>query len=254
MRSKNLRYMFLNAAHKTLPMTLSLPCAVILDMDGTTVRHLNPRVLAMLERADDAIYHTRRYISQILSWMGVQKYRTRFRTSRKPRLIVHRVLHKLRRKPVEQIVEPCPGIIDLLELLNQKGIPVGLISNGMGKGYGHDILTRFDLAPLFASTLFREDSMRAKPDPEPLLKSIDCLGIQPGETRPIWYIGDRAKDMVTAAAAKRASKMNIVPIAYGLHAGAQLLRSGQPVDHIILSYEDWFADVYQIVNGTPYPS
>jgi phosphoglycolate phosphatase len=230
-------------------MPLLRPDIVIFDMDGTTVRHLNPAVLHVLEKADDAIYAARRGLGQIGHKLGIAQAWRRRRSKRKPRLLVHRTLHKLRRKPVEQIVEPCPGVIDLLELLQAHNIPTGLISNGLGQGYGHEILEKFELEPLFAATLFREDITRAKPDPEPLVAMIKRLSVAEKPNQIVWYIGDRAKDVVVALKTNPLVSARIVPIGYGLHAAAMLFDHQFNTDHLVLSFEDWYDVVERILQG-----
>jgi phosphoglycolate phosphatase len=228
-------------------MTLPKPSLVIFDMDGTTVRHLNPWVLHSLEKADNVLYGTRQILRTVGDQLGLDlRWRGR-RSTRKPRLLVHRTLHKLRRKSVEQMVEPCPGIIDLLELLVTHHIPTGLVSNGLGEGYGHDILQKFDLEDLFTATIFREDTNRAKPDPEPLLAILQRLKSDVGPNDVIWYIGDRAKDVVAAMRATTMTPARMVPIGYGLLAVPMLMDQGLGSDHVVLSYEDWYPVVEKIL-------
>jgi phosphoglycolate phosphatase len=231
-------------------MPLPRPSLVIFDMDGTTVRHLNPLILHALEIADDAMYKSRLCITKMGQKLG---YGTRFRTrrsKRKPRLLVHRTLHKLRRKSVEQIVAPCPGIIDLLELFAAHHIPVGLISNGLGKGYGHDILKAFTLDHLYAATIFREDTTRAKPDPEPIINVIQKTGLTLTSHDTIWYVGDRAKDVAAALRAMPFTDATVIPIGYGLHVADMLFANNYSRDHLVYSYEDWYPVVEDILQGT----
>lgn len=232
-------------------MPLPRPSIVILDMDGTTVRHLNPRVLHLLEIADDVLYRTRDFMGRVGSALKIaEPLRTR-RTKRKPRLIVHRALHKLRRKPVEQIVEPCPGIIDLLELFKAHEIPVGLISNGLGKGYGHNILEKFGLEPLFAANIFREDIQKSKPDPEAIMTVLSRISPKLSDHDVIWYIGDRAKDVAAALSASPQVPAHVVPIGYGYHAALALLERNLSADHLVLSYEDWYPIVEDLLGPLP---
>ena len=229
-------------------MPLPRPAAVIFDMDGTTVRHLNPRMLHALEIADDVMFRTRMTITKIARMLGYGVlYRTR-RSTRKPRLVVHRILHKVRRKSVEQIVEPCPGIIDLLELLRTNNIPAGLVSNGLGKGYGHDILEKFELVSLFRACIFREDIIKSKPDPEAIVTILNRLDIGGNSDDCIWYVGDRAKDVVAAVSAMPHIRARIVPIGYGLHVIPSLFKQKLGADHLVLSYEDWYPVVEDILN------
>lgn len=235
-------------------MSLPRPTAVIFDMDGTTVRHLRPWLLHVLEIADDAMYRTRTGLARVGKMMGYGTLYRRRKSTRKPRLIVHRMLHKVRRKSVDEIVEPCPGIIDLLELFRARGIPVGLVSNGLGKGYGHEILEKFDLMKYFQTCVFREDIMRSKPDPEAIVTALSQLGASLTENDSVWYIGDRAKDVAAAAAATAHVRARIVPIGYGLHTALALFERQLSADHLVISYEDWYSTVEGVLTGTHAPT
>lgn len=235
-------------------MPLPRPTLVILDMDGTTVRHLNPRLLHVLEITDDTIYRIREFLSRIGAALKIGRPLRTHRTKRKPRLLVHRALHKLRRKSVEQIVEPCPGVIDLLELFQTHQIPVGLISSGLGQGYGHDILQKFELSPLLATTIFREDTQKSKPNPEPLIMAIAQIKPQLNAQDVVWYIGDRAKDVAAAVSTMPHVPAQIIPIGYGYYAARALFERNLGGDHLVWSYEDWYPVVEDILNVRPAPS
>lgn len=224
-------------------MTLPAPTIVIFDMDGTTVRHINVYLLHILERLDDAGY----VISRAWNWLWRREYKTpiiekddEFLTRKKPRLLVHRALHHLRRKEVDQIVEPCPGIYVMLEYLKRKKIPMALVSNGLGKGYGDDILETFDLNKYFKTTIFREDITNSKPHPEPILKCLSEMGAQPKKNDVVWYIGDRRKDVTAALAAQEHLPCKVVPIAYALNAATAVLEKQLSPEHIIMSYGDMY--------------
>ena len=100
----------------------------------------------------------------------------------------------MRRKEVEEVVEPCPGIYQVLNLLKDKKIPMALASNGLGKGYGHDIIQKFGLEDYFQITIFREDVRKSKPNPEGLIKALDGMDITLKPDDIVWHIGDRHKD------------------------------------------------------------
>lgn len=232
-------------------MPLKKPAIVIFDMDGTVVRHLSPWVLHVLERLDDAWYTAAR----LFRWFGRRQAQDpilpppeEIPPRRKPRLLVHRAIHKVRRKEVDQIVEPCPGIYDVLELLKSSEIPVALISNGLGQGYGEDIVQKFGLDQYFRTTVFREDIRKSKPDPEALLAAINRLQITPGKEDTIWYIGDRHKDITAALALESHMQAQIVPIAYGVNAAVEAIKRGISPEHIIMSYYDMHARLEKLVN------
>ncbi len=229
-------------------MTLQKPTIVIFDMDGTTVRHVNPKLLHLLERADDVMFKLHRVWGKLFrkgDKATIYQVLDSYAKRKRPKLIVHRVLHKVRRKPVEQIVQPCPGIYAVLDLLKSHGVPTGLVSNGLGKGYGHEILETFDLEKFFRTTIFREDISHSKPNPECILLTLDRMGANVKDTDVVWYIGDRHKDVIAARAAQGHIKGKIVAIAYGLSAATAMFQKGHGPDHILMSYYE----MYEILSG-----
>jgi phosphoglycolate phosphatase len=222
-------------------MALPAPTLVIFDMDGTAVRHLNPAMLHVLEKFDDALYTCGRFFRWALRHKKGEPIIApddEFLTRKKPRLLVHRAIHKVRRKPVEQIVEPGPGLYNILNFLRDRGIPMALVSNGLGKGYGHDILQTFDLEDYFSTTIFREDIRKSKPHPEPLLTALKAMDFTPKDDDVIWYIGDRRKDILAAEALSHHVSGTVVPIAYALNAAIAVLERNFGPEHIIPSYPD----------------
>ena len=215
-------------------------------MDGTTVRHLNPRLLGLMEWLDDTAFK----VSRLWMWIFERRGKGPIlpppppseeseKPSKPPKsIIVHRALHKLRRKDVEMLVEPCPAIYSVLGFLKKRGIPMALVSNGLGKGYGLDIVQKFGLADFFNVTIFREDIKKSKPHPEPLIKAIEQLNLPMTEDDVIWYIGDRHKDITAAQAADPHTKAKIIPIAYAINAAVAAIEKGYGPDHILMSYQD----------------
>jgi phosphoglycolate phosphatase len=235
-------------------MSHEKPTIVIFDMDGTAVRHINPHLLHVLEKIDDAFYT----LSRFFSWLFRRGARgpiiaadDAFLNRRKPRLLVHRAMHKFRRKDVEQIVEPCPGIYTVLQFLRAHNIPMALVSNGLGKGYGHDILEKFDLGGFFTATVFREDIKKSKPAPDALLLALNRMGVTPGPGDVIWFVGDRHKDVLAALAAAAHTKARIVPIAYALHAAIAILEKGLNADNILMSYYDMHDRLRALLGEAP---
>lgn len=220
------------------------PTIVLFDMDGTTVRHIHPRVLGVLERIDDVIFKT-------TAWLYREKPHPDFKldVQKKPRLLVHRALHSIRRKPVEQIVQPCPGIYTLLEIFKDLNIPMGIVSNGLGQGYGHDILIKFDLDQYYKARVFREDITRSKPHPEPILKALEKMNITLKPDDVVWYIGDRHKDVLAAIAADKILPASIIPFAYGVKAAVSILEKGVSPEQIIMNYTDFSARIYPLLKA-----
>lgn len=160
-------------------MSLVKPTIVIFDMDGTAVRHLNPAILHVLEKLDDGAYRVKKFFDRVFrrdkKALFVSEAEEAYHARKKPRLLVHRAIHKFRRKPVEQIVEPCPGIFQVLELLKSEGIPTAIVSNGLGKGYGHEIMDTFGFGQYFDAALFREDIHNSSPTPSRFYRRSNCF-------------------------------------------------------------------------------
>jgi phosphoglycolate phosphatase len=225
-------------------MSLTLkPTIVLFDMDGTTVRHIHPRMLGVLEFIDDAMFKATTFAYK-------KKPHPDFSLDqdKKPRLLVHRALHSIRRKEVDQIVQPCPGIYTLLNLFRDAVIPMGIVSNGLGKGYGHDVLQKFDLGGYFKAKIFREDIQRSKPHPDPLLRALrDIKEVTDDDV--IWYIGDRHKDVLAALAANDVLPAKVIPLAYGLKSAVAILEKGLSPDQIIMNYTDFAARIYPLITS-----
>ncbi len=212
-------------------------------MDGTTVRHINPRLLHILEKLDDTSFR----FTKLWEWIFHRRAKgpivsdneeAEYKKQKKPKLIVHRAIHKFRRKSVEQIVEPCPGVVSVLSLLNDHNIPVAIVSNGLGKGYGHDILSQFDLKKFFKVSVFREDIHKSKPNPESFMLALERMDITPKPDDVIWVIGDRHKDMLAAIALSNLIEARVFPIAYSFNSAVAILEKGLNPELIIMSYFD----------------
>ncbi|MFA5591831.1 MAG: HAD hydrolase-like protein [Micavibrio sp.] len=223
-------------------MKLKKPTIVLFDMDGTTVRHINPRLLGALEFVDDAMF-------KASAWLYRKKPHPDFTLDKikKPKILVHRVLHSMRRKEVDQIVQPCPGIYTLLGMFRDEHIPMGIVSNGLGKGYGHDILEKFGLNGFFQTQIFREDIQYSKPHPDPLLRALKEIKDPLDENDVIWYIGDRHKDVLAAIAADEILPAKVVPFIYGLKGGIALLEKGMRPVNAIVNYTDFAGRIYPVL-------
>ncbi len=223
-------------------MKLKKPTIVLFDMDGTTVRHINPRLLGVLELIDDGMF-------KAAEWFYRKKPHPDFTLDKikKPRLLVHRALHSMRRKDVAQIVQPCHGIYTLLGLFRDEHIPMGIVSNGLGKGYGHDILTKFNLSDFFKAQIFREDIQWSKPHPDPLIRALKQIKDPIDENDIIWYIGDRHKDVLAAIAANEILPAQVIPFIYGLKASVSILEKGIGPDNVIVNYTDFAGRIYPVL-------
>lgn len=144
--------------------------------------------------------------------------RSATQTEKIPKLLVHRAIHRVRRKTVEQMLMPCDTMRAVLEKLRAEGVTMAVVSNGLGRGYGHDVLKTFGLDKYFSAAVFREDVARGKPWPDSILAALGSLGRDLRRSDVIWYVGDQRKDVTAALAASQAAGRSIRPMALGARA------------------------------------
>lgn len=186
---------------------------MLFDLDGTLVHHVNPRVLQMLEFLDDCSHRGGRLVARFRL-----ARRSRSAAQRAPKLLVHKAIHKVRRKSVDQMLVPCETMRGVLERLRAEGVTLGVVSNGLGRGYGHDVLETFDLRKYFSAAVFREDVARGKPWPDSIVTALQGIGRELRRSDVIWYVGDQRKDIAAAQAASQVVGQAVRPFALGARA------------------------------------
>lgn len=91
-----------------------------------------------------------------------------------------------------------PGARELIELLHNAKIPMGIVSNK-----GHDVLLeeveRLGMSKFFHTILGSGASSADKPSPAPLLNAVERMGAH--NHVPIWFVGDACVDMEATHAA-----------------------------------------------------
>lgn len=104
---------------------------------------------------------------------------------------------------------PCyfPGVAPLLETLQHKNIPYGIVTNKQ-QCYGEAIVAKAFFNRAVGCVVYGDTLAQAKPAPQPLWLACQQLGVNPKET---WFVGDSLVDM---QAADRANCVGIVA-AYG---------------------------------------
>ena len=88
-----------------------------------------------------------------------------------------------------------PGIRETLTALKEKGIRLGIVTSRNRPEYEKDFLP-FGLEPFFDTVICADDTIRHKPDGEPVREYLRRQKAQPEEAV---YIGDTAYDMACAA-------------------------------------------------------
>ena len=113
--------------------------------------------------------------------------------------------------------EVFPGVIEGLQRLRALGLPMACLTNKPAAP-ARELLASKGLAIYFDRVFGGDDFERKKPDPLPLIKTCEALGVKPADT---WMIGDSSND----ARAADAAGCPIVLMRYGYN-------HGQPIEEV----------------------
>ncbi len=92
-----------------------------------------------------------------------------------------------------------PGVIEMLEVVQQMGIPIGVVSNASANGASHSyLLDKLGMVNYFDFLMTSADYGFRKPHPEIFKTALAKLGTEAGET---WFIGDSIEDDIKGAEA-----------------------------------------------------
>ena len=197
--------------------------AVIFDLDGTLLDTLDDIACAM---------------NRVLAGRGLTEYplsEYRWFVGEGAEMLVRKTLsgHAAGEKMIRQclaefksaysenwnvLTKPYPGISELLDALEKKGLKMAVLSNKP-----HELTVRCVKAFLprwrFAAVLGEQSGRTRKPDPAGAFEAAGLLHVPPQD---IIYLGDTATDMQTAIAA------GMLPVGalWGFRPAAELLASG----------------------------
>ena len=116
---------------------------------------------------------------------------------------------------------PFPGVLDLVQSLAQRNIPMGVLSNKPDQ-FTRDCVARFLPSESFQAVQGAQPGLPRKPNPTGAQRIAQALGVAPEE---ILYVGDTATDMKTAVAAE----MYPVGATWGYRSAKELRTHGAEV-------------------------
>lgn len=97
----------------------------------------------------------------------------------------------------DQMAKPFSGVSPTVLELRKRGYQIGVVSSKT-KELGLRGLNLCALQDLIDDAVFLEDSLRHKPDPEPLILALQRFGVSPKQAS---YVGDSRHDMQAGKAA-----------------------------------------------------
>ncbi|MGE0312588.1 MAG: HAD-IA family hydrolase [Lautropia sp.] len=106
----------------------------------------------------------------------------------------------------DMVVHTClfPGMDELLERLERRGIGWGIVSNKVER-YVRQITDRLALSARCIAIVGGDTAARAKPFPDPLLHAMKVAGLGASTASTIVYVGDDHRDIVAGKAAGMAT-------------------------------------------------
>jgi pyrophosphatase PpaX len=104
----------------------------------------------------------------------------------------------LQREVHDDMVCSFPDAARTLEALRARGIPVGVVTS-KGREMTARTLSRCGIDALLDVLITADDVVRGKPDPEPVLKAMEKLGI--GAPAEVLFVGDSPHDLFAGRAA-----------------------------------------------------
>lgn len=113
---------------------------------------------------------------------------------------------------------PLPGLADCLAALRADGLRLAIATHRSGRG-AHQILEGFGFRDFFAAIVALEHIEKTKPDPEPVLKALAQLGVEPAAAV---MVGDTPDDV----RAGRAAGTLAVGVTTGAHTRDVLMEAG----------------------------
>lgn len=110
-----------------------------------------------------------------------------------------------------QHAEPFPGVVAGLQAVAAQGVPLACLTN-KPTAFAEQLLAAKGLRGHFAQVFGGDAFARKKPDPLPLLKTCEALGVAPAATL---MVGDSSND----AQAARAAGCGVLLVTYGYNHG-----------------------------------
>ncbi len=170
---------------------------VLFDLDGTLIDS-GPIILASMQHAVRTVLGREMspdVLARTIGGQGLVAQMQALDPSRVDELVE---AYRAHNDPLHETLETFDGTLDVLARLNAEGRKLGLVTAKRRR----TVALAFERFPQLAAELdvvvAHEDSVRHKPDPEPLLVALERLEARPSEAV---YVGDSPFDIRAAKAA-----------------------------------------------------
>jgi pyrophosphatase PpaX len=191
---------------------------VIFDLDGTVI-DTGPLIADSFRHAIKTVLGKTIDDDEMLAYVGgwsLREQMCRLAPDRAPELVE---AYRAYNEPRHEGLEFCSGMYELLLDLRAQGVRTGLATAKRRSTI--EIAFRYlpELEGLFDTVVSADDTVRHKPDPEPLLLALERLGARAQECA---YVGDSPFDVEAA----RAAGLHAVAVTWGgIHNQERLLEA-----------------------------
>jgi phosphoglycolate phosphatase len=137
-----------------------------------------------------------------------------------------------------EALHPLPQAKEVVERLQQSGIPLAVVSNKRSVSLRKEV-PHLGWAKYFGATIGADDAARDKPSPDPALLALSQLRV--AASADVWFVGDTVVDIQCAHA------IGAQPILYGPHALDDATFEGEAIAAHVLDHADFLALLKRII-------
>ncbi|MSO57501.1 MAG: HAD family hydrolase [Thermoleophilia bacterium] len=188
---------------------------VLFDLDGTLIDS-GPMILASMRHACRTVLGWEPDEERIRAAIGGPGLVAQMRDLDPERVDELVECYRAHNAPLHDSLDAFEGVLGLLPLLRERGHRLGIVT-AKRRATVQFAFDRFPLLEELTETLVAaEDTVRHKPDPDPLLEALARFGADPAEAA---YVGDSPFDI---RAARAAGVLAVAVTWGGIHSAGRL--------------------------------
>jgi pyrophosphatase PpaX len=169
---------------------------VLFDFDGTLVDS-GAIIMASFRHAAQEVLQREIADIQVTAMLGGASLQEQMAAIAPDRVEELVVAYRRHNEPLHDELECCAGMLDVLDRLHAEGRRLGIVS-AKRRETVELAFARLPLRDYFDVIVGGDDTVRHKPDPEPILLALERLGVRAQDAA---YVGDSPFDVGAARAA-----------------------------------------------------
>jgi pyrophosphatase PpaX len=189
---------------------------VLFDLDGTVIDS-GAIILASMRHAVETVLGTAPPDEDLLAAVGGPGLEAQMRALAPDRVEELVRVYRAHNEPLHDELQPCDGMDEVLARLANEGRRLGIVT-AKRRATVELAFANVPLGHLFDVVIGGDETVRHKPDPEPLLLALERLG---GRAEDAVYVGDSPFDVRAA----KAGGLHSIAVTWGkIHARSMLER------------------------------